>query len=38
MRRRRMSRTHSKRLFRKTSGYNRMNFLDPRRMRGGIRL
>lgn len=38
MRRRPMSRKGSKRHFRKNTGVQKMNHLNPRTMRGGIRL
>lgn len=38
MKRRKMSKGHSKRVFKKNLGVQAMNDLNPRRMRGGIRL
>lgn len=38
MRRKKMSRTASKIAFKSKTGVQRMNFLNPRSMRGGIRL
>lgn len=38
MRRRKMSKGHSKRVFKKNTGVQKMNTLNPRTMRGGIRL
>lgn len=38
MRRRKMSKNHSKRVFKKNTGVQKMNMINPRSMRGGIRL
>lgn len=38
MKRRPMSRKHSQKNFRKNTGVQKMNFVTPRNMRGGIRL
>lgn len=38
MRRKKMSKQHSKKVFRKNTGIQKMNTLNPRTMRGGIRL
>lgn len=38
MKRRAMSRKHSKKTFRKATGIHKLNNANPRRMRGGIRL
>lgn len=38
MRRRKMSKSHSKKVFRKNTGVQKMNNMNPRTMRGGIRL
>lgn len=38
MKRRKMSRNHSKKVFKKNTGVQKMNSLNPRTMRGGIRL
>lgn len=38
MKRRSMSNRHSKRSFKKATGVHKVNSLNPRRMRGGIRL
>lgn len=38
MRRKPMSMKASKRVFKKNTGVQKMNTLNPRRMRGGIRL
>jgi hypothetical protein len=38
MKRRPMSKNHSKKVFRKNTGVQAMNKLNPRKMRGGIRL
>ena len=38
MKRRQMSRKESKRTFKKSTGVQKMNSLNPRSMRGGIRL
>jgi hypothetical protein len=38
MRRKPMSKAHSRRSFRKASGVHKLNTTNPRRMRGGIRL
>lgn len=38
MKRRPMSKKQSKRVFRKNTGVQKMNTLNPRTMRGGIRL
>lgn len=38
MKRRKMSKYHSKKVFKKNLGVQAMNDLNPRRMRGGIRL
>lgn len=38
MRRRKLSRRASKRSFKKNTGVQRLNRLNPRTMRGGIRL
>lgn len=38
MKRRPMSRSHSKKVFKKNTGVQKMNTLNPRTMRGGIRL
>jgi len=38
MKRRIMSKRASKRTFKKASGTHKLNTLNPRRMRGGIRL
>lgn len=38
MRRKQMSRSHSKKSFKKATGVHKVNSLNPRRFRGGIRL
>nr|QJB20671.1 MAG: hypothetical protein [Microvirus sp.] len=38
MKRKPLSKTTSKKVFRKTTGVQRMNTVNPRSMRGGIRL
>lgn len=38
MKRRSMSKSHSKKVFKKNTGVQKMNSLNPRTMRGGIRL
>lgn len=38
MKRRPMSKTHSKKVFKKNTGVQKMNNFNPRGMRGGIRL
>jgi len=38
MKRRPMSKAHSKRVFKKNTGVQKANSLNPRSMRGGIRL
>lgn len=37
MRRRSLSKSHSKRMFRRSSGVHKANDLNKRRMRGGMR-
>lgn len=38
MRRKPMSKSHSKKVFKKNTGVHKVNKLNPRKMRGGIRL
>lgn len=38
MKRKPMSRKQSKKVFRKNTGVHKINHLNPRKMRGGIRL
>lgn len=38
MKRKAMSKSHSRRSFRKATGIHRVNSLNPRKFRGGIRL
>lgn len=38
MKRRKMSRGNSKRVFKKNTGVQKMNTINPKSMRGGIRL
>lgn len=38
MKRRAMSRTQSKRVFKKNTGVQKMNVINPKNQRGGIRL
>lgn len=38
MKRRKMSQSSSRRVFRKNTGIQKMNHINPRTMRGGIRL
>lgn len=38
MKRRSMSKSHSRKSFRKNTGIKNMNSINPRKLRGGIRL
>lgn len=38
MKRRKMSKRHSQKVFKKATGIQKMNTISPRNMRGGIRL
>jgi hypothetical protein len=38
MKRRQLTKSHSKKVFKKNTGIQKMNSVNPRSMRGGIRL